>query len=104
MNLRELNLPYYWYALMINFLNLLNKQVPCGIGGPGLHKNVRFRDNIFNAGLANVTATYMNLLGFEAPHYYEPSLLTFDYNPWAFTGVHEDYRPPMDNLKAVVKK
>jgi hypothetical protein len=46
----------------------------------------------------------MNLLGFEAPYYYEPSLLTFDYNPWAFTCVHEDYTPPMDNLKAIVKK
>jgi hypothetical protein len=78
--------------------------VPCGIGGPGLHKNVRFQDNIFNADLANITATYRNFLGFEAPYYYEPSLLTFDYNPWAFTSVHEDYTPPMDNLKAIVKK
>ena len=30
-----------------------------------------------NAGLANVAATLLNLLGFEAPDDYEPSLLTF---------------------------
>lgn len=29
-----------------------------------------------NAGLANITATYINLLGYEAPSHYEPSLLT----------------------------
>lgn len=29
-----------------------------------------------NAGLANITATYINLLGLEAPSHYEPSLLT----------------------------
>jgi len=78
--------------------------VPFGVGGPGLNGNVRFRDNIRNAGLANVTATYMNLLGFEAPYHYEPSLLTFDYNPWQFSGVYEDYKHPMDDLRAVIKK
>jgi 2,3-bisphosphoglycerate-independent phosphoglycerate mutase len=31
-----------------------------------------------HAGLANVTATVMNLLGFEAPSDYEPSLITFN--------------------------
>jgi len=46
----------------------------------------------------------MNLLGFEAPYHYEPSLLTFDYNPWQFSGVHEDYKYPMDDLRAVIKK
>lgn len=30
-----------------------------------------------NAGLANVTATLLNLLGFEAPTTYEPSLISF---------------------------
>jgi 2,3-bisphosphoglycerate-independent phosphoglycerate mutase len=27
------------------------------------------------AGLANITATYINLLGFDAPSFYEPSLI-----------------------------
>lgn len=31
-----------------------------------------------DAGLANVTATLLNLLGFEAPDAYEPSLISFD--------------------------
>ncbi len=33
---------------------------------------------VAHAGLANVTATVMNLLGFEAPPDYEPSLITFN--------------------------
>ncbi|CAI5492294.1 unnamed protein product [Closterium sp. Naga37s-1] len=49
--------------------------VPIAIGGPGLPANIRFRQDMPNAGLANVTATFMNLLGFEAPEGYEPSLL-----------------------------
>ncbi|CAI5953115.1 unnamed protein product [Closterium sp. NIES-65] len=49
--------------------------VPIAIGGPGLPANIRFRQDMPNAGLANVTATYINLLGFEAPEGYEPSLL-----------------------------
>jgi len=52
--------------------------VPVAIGGPGLPPNVRFREDLPGAGLANVTATFMNLLGFEAPPFYEPSLLTTD--------------------------
>lgn len=36
------------------------------------------RTDLKNAGLANVTATYMNMLGFEAPAFYEPSLITTD--------------------------
>ncbi|CAI5471466.1 unnamed protein product [Closterium sp. Yama58-4] len=47
--------------------------VPIAIGGPGLPANIRFRQDMPNAGLANVTATFMNLLGFEAPEGYEPS-------------------------------
>lgn len=50
-------------------------QVPITIGGPGLPKNIRFRTDLPNAGLANVTATFINLLGFEAPEGYEPTLL-----------------------------
>ena len=34
-----------------------------------------FRNDLPNAGLANVTGVIMNLLGFEAPDFYEPSLL-----------------------------
>jgi 2,3-bisphosphoglycerate-independent phosphoglycerate mutase len=49
--------------------------VPVFIGGSGLPANVGLRRDIKKAGLANVTATYMNLLGFEAPADYEPSLL-----------------------------
>ncbi|CAK9269976.1 unnamed protein product [Sphagnum jensenii] len=52
--------------------------VPVAIGGPGLPSNVKFSDSLPKAGLANVTATYLNLMGFEAPPSYEPSLLAFD--------------------------
>ena len=34
------------------------------------------RDDLPKAGLANITATYINLLGLDAPSLYEPSLLT----------------------------
>ncbi|KAH7438682.1 hypothetical protein KP509_04G026500 [Ceratopteris richardii] len=49
--------------------------VPIAIGGPGLIPKVRFRTDLPHAGLANVAATMMNLLGFEAPADYEPSLV-----------------------------
>jgi len=49
--------------------------VPVAIGGPGLPANVKFRDDLPLAGLANVTATYINLMGYEAPAEMEPSLL-----------------------------
>lgn len=49
--------------------------VPVAIGGPGLPHGVRFRTDLPQGGLANVAATMMNLLGFEAPDDYEPSLL-----------------------------
>ena len=35
------------------------------------------RDDLPEAGLANVTATHLNLMGFEAPEGWEPSLLRF---------------------------
>ena len=35
----------------------------------------RFRDGLADAGLANVAATVLHLLGFEAPEDYEPELL-----------------------------
>lgn len=50
--------------------------VPVMVGGKGLPANVVMRDDLPKAGLANITATYINLLGFEAPSFYEPSLIT----------------------------
>jgi 2,3-bisphosphoglycerate-independent phosphoglycerate mutase len=49
--------------------------VPLCIGGPGIPAGVALRDDVADAGLANVAATVMNLLGFEAPASYAPSLL-----------------------------
>eukprot|EP01029_Cantina_marsupialis_P027666 TRINITY_DN773158_c0_g1_i1.p1 TRINITY_DN773158_c0_g1~~TRINITY_DN773158_c0_g1_i1.p1 ORF type:complete len:889 (-),score=257.70 TRINITY_DN773158_c0_g1_i1:382-3048(-) len=47
--------------------------VPFAIGGD-LPDNVIINKDI-NGGLANVTATFLNLLGFQAPEDWEPSLL-----------------------------
>ena len=49
--------------------------VPVVIGGPGLPAAVTL-GGPDNAGLANVTATIMNLMGLEAPADYEPSLIS----------------------------
>ncbi|CCW70080.1 unnamed protein product [Phytomonas sp. Hart1] len=49
--------------------------VPLFLGGAGLDPRVEFRVDLPMAGLANVTATFLNLLGFEAPEDYEPSLV-----------------------------
>lgn len=49
--------------------------VPIAIGGTGLPEGVKLRDDLPQAGLANITATFMNLLGLNAPENYEPSLL-----------------------------
>jgi 2,3-bisphosphoglycerate-independent phosphoglycerate mutase len=49
--------------------------VPVAIGGPALPESVKFRDDLPSAGLANVTATYINLMGYEAPAEMEPSLI-----------------------------
>ena len=48
--------------------------VPVTIGGPGLPANISLGGPA-NAGLANVTGTIMNLIGFEAPADYELSLI-----------------------------
>lgn len=50
--------------------------MPVYIGGKGLPDNVVFREDLPKAGLANITATCINLLGFEAPELYQPSLIT----------------------------
>lgn len=52
--------------------------VPVAIGGPGLPESVKFSDTLPKAGLANITATFINLMGFQAPEAYVPSLLAFD--------------------------
>lgn len=49
--------------------------VPVFIGGKGLDSRVEMRTDLPLAGLANVTATFINLLGFEAPENYDPSLI-----------------------------
>lgn len=49
--------------------------MPIAIGGPGLAPNIRFRQDLTGAGLANVAATVINLHGFEAPKDYEPTLI-----------------------------
>ena len=49
--------------------------VPVAIGGPALPESVKFRDDLPDAGLANVTATYVNIMGFQAPAEMEPSLI-----------------------------
>lgn len=45
------------------------------IGGPGLPDNVEFRSDLPKAGLANITGTYLNLLGYATPGHMEPSLI-----------------------------
>jgi bisphosphoglycerate-independent phosphoglycerate mutase (AlkP superfamily) len=50
--------------------------VPVYIGGKGLPDNVVMRDDLPDAGLANITATYINLLGLQAPSLYKDSLIT----------------------------
>jgi len=50
--------------------------VPLAIFDPNYDGEYRFAD-VPDAGLANVAATLLNLLGFDPPPDYEPSLLTF---------------------------
>ena len=49
--------------------------VPVAIGGPGLPASVELRDDLPEAGLANITGTYINLMGYLAPDEMEPSLV-----------------------------
>lgn len=51
-------------------------QVPCAIVDPGYQGEYEMA-NLPDAGLANVAATLLNLLGFEAPKDYAPSLIRF---------------------------
>jgi len=49
--------------------------VPVAVGGTDLPDSVKMRSDLPDAGLANITATFMNLLGFKEPDFYEPSLI-----------------------------
>jgi 2,3-bisphosphoglycerate-independent phosphoglycerate mutase len=49
--------------------------VPVAIGGPGLPPGVVFRTDLPDAGLANITATFIELMGYQAPDCMVPSLL-----------------------------
>jgi 2,3-bisphosphoglycerate-independent phosphoglycerate mutase len=49
--------------------------VPVYVGGPGLPEGVQFRKDLPDAGLANLTATLVNLLGKKAPEDWEASLI-----------------------------
>ena len=49
--------------------------VPVAIGGPGLPASAELRDDLPEAGLANITGTYINLMGYLAPDEMEPSLV-----------------------------
>lgn len=49
--------------------------VPLFFGGKGIPDSVAFREDLPEGGLANVAATVMNLMGFEAPARYQPSLV-----------------------------
>ncbi len=50
--------------------------VPFAIIDPGYQGEYELA-KVENAGLANVAATILNLLGYKAPEDYEPSLITF---------------------------
>ncbi|MBL8014451.1 MAG: 2,3-bisphosphoglycerate-independent phosphoglycerate mutase [Candidatus Omnitrophica bacterium] len=51
--------------------------VPCVIFDPGYQNEYRMAD-LKERGLANVAATLLNLLGFEQPKDYAPSLISFE--------------------------
>ena len=55
--------------------------IPVAIGGPGLPKKVKFRQDLKEKGIASIGSTIVNLLGFELPdskYNFEPTLLTSD--------------------------
>ena len=51
--------------------------VPVVFGGPNVPENAIMRMDIENPGLSNVTATFINLMGYEAPGEYDETLLCF---------------------------
>jgi hypothetical protein len=59
----------------ISLIFFAQAPVPVAIGGPGLPEGVVFREDLPEAGLANITATYINLLGYASPAHMVPSLI-----------------------------
>jgi 2,3-bisphosphoglycerate-independent phosphoglycerate mutase len=49
--------------------------VMVAVGGAGLDPAVKMRKDLPTAGIASITATFINLCGYEAPSDYEPSLI-----------------------------
>jgi 2,3-bisphosphoglycerate-independent phosphoglycerate mutase len=49
--------------------------VPCAIGGAGLPADIKFKENMPDAGLAHVASTILNLMGYQAPPHMQPSML-----------------------------
>eukprot|EP00758_Cryptobia_borreli_P006222 Tbor_TRINITY_DN5100_c2_g9::TRINITY_DN5100_c2_g9_i1::g.26115::m.26115/K15633/gpmI; 2,3-bisphosphoglycerate-independent phosphoglycerate mutase len=50
--------------------------VPVAIGGSGLVPGTYIRKDIGRTGLTNITATFINLLGYESPENYDASLVS----------------------------
>jgi 2,3-bisphosphoglycerate-independent phosphoglycerate mutase len=48
--------------------------VPCYVYVPG-NETLRLDDGLQNPGIANISATTFQLLGYERPEGYEPSIL-----------------------------
>lgn len=49
--------------------------VPFAFGGAGVPAGLTLREDMPTAGLGNVAATVLNLMGFEAPSHMQPSML-----------------------------
>lgn len=52
--------------------------VMVAVGGAGLKDSVKMRDDLPEAGIASITATFINLCGYEAPSDYCPTLIKTD--------------------------
>lgn len=63
--------------------------VPCAIFDAGGKGEYQLRGDLGDAGLANVAATALNLLGYQAPADYMPSLLHFPAEPHSRRVLHQ---------------
>ena len=52
--------------------------VMVAVGGAGLKDSVKMRDDLPEAGIASITATFINLCGYVAPSDYCPTLIKTD--------------------------
>jgi len=50
--------------------------VPVAVGGAGMPADLKMRTDLPEAGLSNVAATVLNLMGYQAPAHMQPSLLS----------------------------